>query len=224
MDVAIAKDTTKTLTVKADFPSTAVGVASTTIATSASETNTTMLETSDGTSKEVTIASAITGNDVHLLVVDAPMWTLVSSSNIAAAGVVSVASSSLTGTVVLKVVANGGTLTKPVAGDFDVWFASTTARTTNGGTAYTAANGINVTPTITVSPTDDTVGDGSSYTVTIVGTIYANNASFGSSQPLFMAINSIDSTMSPTGGSITNQSWGIDSFYTSTAQLTKGTL
>jgi hypothetical protein len=161
---------------------------------------------------------------VHLLAVDAPVWTLVSSSNVPAAGVVSVASSSLTGTIVLKVTASGGTLTKPVAGNFDVWFASTTQRTTNGGTAYSGVNGINVTPTITVSPTDTTVGDGSSYTVTIVGTIYANNASFGSSQPLFMAINSIDSTMAPTGGSITDQTWGIDSFYTSTQQLTKGTL
>lgn len=224
LDVAIAKDATKTLTVKADFPSTAVGVASTTIATYGSETNTTMFETADGTSKEVTINSAITGNDVHLFVVDAPVWTLVSSTMTPHAGVVSSASSSLEGVIVLNVKANGGTLTKPTANDFTVFFASSTQLTTNGGTGYTAATGITGTHSVTVTPTDATIGDGSSYNVTITGVVYSNDSEFGSSQALFMAINNIDSTMSPTGGSISNQNWGIDNFYTPTAQLTKGTL
>lgn len=228
LDVSILKDQTKSLTVKADFPSTAAGVASTTIATSAAETNTTMLETADGSSKEVTIASAITGNDVHLFVVDAPIWTLSSASAVATPGVVSVASSSITGTIVLNVKANGGTLTKPTASDFTVFFASSTARTSNGGTGYSSANGITVTPTVTVTPTDATVGDGSSYTVTVSGTLFSNNSLFGaavgSGYSEFMAINNIDSTMAPTGGSITDQTWGIDTFYTPSVLLTKGTL
>lgn len=226
LDVAIAKDQTKSLTLKADFPSTAVGIASTTIATSASETNTTMFDTADGSSKEVTIASALTGNDVHLYADSAPAWTLVSASATGSAGVVSVASSSITGTITLNVKANGGTLTKPVAGDFDIYFASSTQLTTNGGTGYTSATGISVTPTVTVTPNDSTVGDGGSYNVTISGTIYSNNASFGSSQPLFMAVNSIDSVITKTSSSntITNQNWGIDNFYTNSVQLTKGTL
>lgn len=230
LDVAIAKDTTKTLTVKADFPSTAVGVASTTILTSGAETNTTMFETADGSSKEVTISSAITGNDVHLYADSAPIWTLVSANAVGSAGVVSVASSSITGTIVLNVKANGGTLTKPVASDFTVFFASSTALTTNGGTGYTAtapATGISVTPVISsITPTDSTVGDGSSYTVTLTATLYSNNASFGSSQSVFMAVNNIDSAITKTGGTntITNQNWGIDNFYTNTVQLTKGTL
>lgn len=228
LDVAIAKDATKALTVKADFPSTAVGVASTTVLTSAAETNTTMFETSDGSSKEVTVSSAIVGNDVHMYADSAPAWTLSSASAVGTAGVVNVASSSITGTIVLNVKANGGTLTKPVAGDFTVFFASSTARTTNGGTAYSSANGITVTPTVTVTPNDATVGDGSSYSVTITGTLYSSNSLFGpavgAGYSEFMAINDIDSSITKTSGSntITNQYWGVDTFYTAPVQLTKG--
>jgi hypothetical protein len=112
LTVKILKDQIKTLTIKADFPSTAVGVASTTIRTSAAETNTTMYETADATTKEVTIASEIVGNDVHLYATAAPAWTLVSSSIVSSAGVVDVASSSITGTIVLSVKANGGSTSK----------------------------------------------------------------------------------------------------------------
>jgi hypothetical protein len=147
-----------------------------------------------------------------------PTWTLVSASIAPTAGVVNVASSSLTGTIVLNVKATGGSLTKPLASQFNVWFASSTARTTNGGTAFTALNGINVTPSITVSPTDATVGDGGSYTVTIVGTLQANNPSLGSSQALFLAINQIVSVI---GGITVTQNWGIDTFMTPSTYLTR---
>ncbi len=230
LDVAIAQDATKTLTVKADFPSTASGVASTTVDDSATQTNTTMFETSDGTSKEVTISSDITGNDVHLLVADAPIWTLVSSKITPTAGVVNVSSSTLTGEIVLNVKATGGSLVKPVAGNFAVWFASSTpaTRTTNGGTGYSAANAITVaSPSITVTPNDSTVGDGSSYTVTITGTLFSSDTSFkptvGSGYNEFMAIESITTDMTPNGGDITTQKWGIDTFYTPSGLLTKGT-
>ena len=162
---------------------------------------------------------------MHLAITDTAQWTLVSASIAPTAGVVSVASSSLTGTIVLKVVADGGTLTKPIVANFDtsrVWFASSTQLTTNGIGAYAAANAVPVTPSITVTPNDATVGDGSYYTVTVTGTIYSSNALVGSSQPLFMAIGNIDSDMATTD--IADQDWGIDSFYTPAAQLTKGTL
>jgi hypothetical protein len=218
LSVAIAMGATKVLTVKADFPAGAVGTASTSIATT--PVTSAQFTTADGSTRNVTIASTIVGNDVHILGADMSVWTLVSASIAPTAGVVNVASSSLTGTIVLNVKATGGSLNKPLSTQFDVWFASTTARTTNGGTAYTTANGINVTPSITVTPTDATVGDGGSYTVTVVGTIYSS--SIGSSQPLFMAINSITTVMVPASGSVTAQTWGIDSFYTPSAQLTKG--
>ena len=218
LSLPIAKDQTKTLTVKADFPSSAVGVASTTISTTGTQSQ---YETTDGTTKSITIASAITGNDVHVLGGLAPLWTFVSSSISATPGVLSVSSSSLTGTIVLNVKASGGILVKPVAGNFDVFFASSTQRTTNGGTGYVAATGVTGSHSVTVTPTDATVGDGSSYTVTITGTLYSNDSEVGSSQALFMAIDDIDSDMTPNGGDITDQSWGIDNFYTPTAQLTR---
>jgi hypothetical protein len=230
LSVAIAMNATKTLTVKADFPASAVGVASTSIATT--PVTSAQFTTADGSTRNVTINSAIVGNDVHILGAAMPTWTLVSASIAPTAGVVNSASSTLTGTIVLNVKATGGSVTKPVVGNFSVWFASSTALTTNGGAGYTAANGIQLTgatvgaqaPTVTVSPTDASVGDGGSYTVTIVGVLASNNASFGSSQSLFMAINSITTAMVPTSGSITTQNWGIDSFITPSAYLPKGTL
>ena len=111
-------------------------------------------------------------------------------------------------------------MTKPVTGDFNVNFASSTQ--SNG--AYTAANSIsNVTPTITVSPsTGSSVGEDAEYTVTVVGTMYSDNTQLGGSRTLFMAIRNISSTVG--GNAIANQTWGIDTFYSSAAQLTKGTL
>lgn len=226
--LAIAKDQTKTLTIKADFPATAVGIASTSIATSAA---TTAYETADETTKNVTISSALVGNDVHIYGTLAPTWTMQSATIAVTAGVANIASSTLTGTIVLVGKANGGSMEKPTAGQFSVWFASSTpsTRTTNGGTGYSAANAITIaSPTVTVTPSDATVGDGSSYTVTIVGNLISSNSLFGAAVGTgyneFMAIESIDTAMTGTSGDITDQTWGIDTFYTASALLTKGTL
>lgn len=225
LSVPIGQDQTKTLTIKADFPSTAVGVASTTILTSGAESNTTMYDTADQTTKEVTIASAITGNDVHLYAGSVGQVSLVSATSVVGAGTVDVASSSVSGTITLNIKANGGTLTKPVATDFAVWFASTTQTNTNGtGNGYTAATGISVTPSIVVSPNTTTVGDGSSYTVAISGVLPSSSSSFGasvgSSYPMFMAIQSTRWVI--TDNTVT-QTWGIDNLYTPAQNLTKGT-
>ena len=176
-------------------------------------------EKPDGSSTSMTLSSVIASNDQYLYTA-APQWSLVSTSVTSAAGVVSVASSSITSTIVLKAKALGGSMTKPVVGDFLVNFASSTQ--SNG--AYTAANSINnVTPTITVSPsTGSSVGEDAEYTVTIVGTMYSDNTQLGGSRTLFMAIRNITGTVG--GNTIANQTWGIDTFYSSAAQLTKGTL
>ena len=205
LSLDIAKDTITTLTLKADFPANASGVASTSVSVTGSQ-----YDTADGTTHDVVISSVISGNDVHLST-SASEWTLVSSSITPTSGVVGVNKSYLSGTIVLNVKANGASLTKPAAGDFTVFFASSTQLTTNGGAGYTAANGISVAPSVTVSPSDMTVGDGGSYVVTINGVLYSDNAAFGSSQAMFMVVNSIGS-----------QNWGIDTFYTPIAQLTKG--
>lgn len=218
LTVPVAKDATKTLTIRATFPTTVSGQsASTSIGTTAGDV---VYEKPDGSTANGQPSSAIAGNDQYLYSA-VPQWSLVSASAVGTAGVVGVASSSVTATIVLKAKADGGSMTKPVATadgtDFSFVFASTTQA--NG--AYTSANSVAVVPTIQVSPTDSSVGDGGEYTVTLTGVIYSNNASLASSQALFGAIKNIDSTV----GSITisNQTWGVDTFYTAPVQLTRGT-
>lgn len=218
LTVMVPKDTTKTLTIQATFPTTVSGqAASTSISATAADI---VYERPDGSSANAGPSSVIAGNDQYMYSA-VPQWTLVSTSAVGTAGVVGVASSSVTATIVLKAHANGGSMTKPVATadgtDFSFVFASTTQA--NG--AYTTANSVAVVPTIQVSPTDSSIGDGGDYTVTLTGVIYSNNASLGSSQALFGAIKNIDSTVG--GITITNQTWGIDSFYTAPVQLTRGT-
>lgn len=219
LTVPVAKDATKTLTIRATFPTTVSGQsASTSIGTTAGDV---VYEKPDGSTANGQPSSAIAGNDQYMYSA-VPQWSLVSASAVGTAGVVGVASSSVTATIVLKAKADGGSMTKPVATadgtDFSFVFASTTQA--NG--AYTSANSVAVIPTIQVSPTDSSVGDGGEYTVTLTGVIYSNNANIGSSQALFGAIKNIDSTVG--GITISNQTWGVDTFYTAPVQLTRGTL
>jgi hypothetical protein len=173
----------------------------------------------DGSSANGGPTSEIASKDQYFFAA-APQWTLVSSSNSVTAGVVGVASSTLTGKITLKVKGDGASLTKPTASDFSVVFASSTQ---SNPASYAASNSISITPTVTVTPTDATVGDGGEYVVEITGVLASSNTSLGTSQTLFMAIKDIDVTIGSTV--ITNQSWGgVVDFFTSSAYLTKGTL
>lgn len=219
LTVPVAKDMTKTLTIRETFPTTVSGQsASTSIAATAADV---VYEKPDGSTANAGPSSVIAGSDQYMYSA-VPVWSLVSASSVGTAGVVNVASSSITATIVLKAHADGGSMTKPVATadgtDFSFVFASTTQA--NG--AYTTVNSVAVVPTIQVSPTDSSVSDGGDYTVTLTGVIYSNNTSLGSSQALFGAIKNIDSTVG--GITITNQTWGVDTFYTAPVQLTRGTL
>ena len=213
--INVAKDQTKSLTVKASFPTSVTNglAASTSIKTAGNI----LYEKPDGSTANGGPSSQIAGKDQHFFAA-APAWTLV-STNMSSAASSQTASSSLTGTIVLKVHNDGGSsLTKPTSSDFTVVFASSTQA--NG--AYTSANSVTVTNTsVTTSPTDSTVGDGGEYLVTITGTIYSSSASIGSSQNLFMAVKDIDTTIG--SNPITNQTWGVDDFFTAPAQLTKTT-
>lgn len=210
LSVRVAKDTTKQLTIKADFPTTVGGQA----ASTSVPTNGIKWEKPDSTTASTSPTSAIAGNDQYLYVA-APKWVLVGTPTVtSSAGVLSVSSSTVSGTIVLKATGFGGSMTKPVAGNFTVAFASSTQ------TSYSAANSVTGgNKVVTVSPSDATVGDGGEYTVTITDTVYSNDSEIGSSQPLFMVITEIDSTVG--GNTITNQTWGIETFYTPSAQLTR---
>ncbi|MFA6295627.1 MAG: peptidoglycan-binding domain-containing protein [Candidatus Paceibacterota bacterium] len=224
LSIKIAKDTTKSLTIKADFPATANGqAASTTVSASGIK-----WEKPDSTTASTSPSSALVSNDQYLYYA-APQWTLVSSSMVAQAGVVGVSSSTILGTITLKATAFGGSMTKPTLDNFTLVFASTTQAngayvtlTTAGNTqnAYTAS-----TTNIQVTPSDATVGDGGTYTVTLTGQVASNQAlPFTTANPslnMFMAVKDIDSTVG--GNIIANQTWGLDTFYTSSAVITKGT-
>ena len=196
VNLKIAKDTTKTLTIKADYPSTAnCQAASSSIPTSGIQ-----FENPAGTLASSSIpTSALTSNDQYLFNA-APQWKLISSNITAQAGVVGVASSSVTGTIVLEAKSVGGSMTKPTLIDFGIVFASTTL--SNGAYSTTSAAGTQTalqasSTAITTDPTDATVGDGSTYRVTLTGVAPSSASSgIGSAQTLFMAINFINSVVS----------------------------
>lgn len=222
INLRIPKDTTKTLTIKADYPSTANGqAASTSIPASGIQ-----FENPAGTLASSSIpTSALTSNDQYLFNA-APQWRLVSSNITAQAGVVGVASSSVTGTIVLEAKAVGGSMTKPALIDFGIVFASSTL--SNGAYSTTSASGTQTalqasSTAITTDPTDATVGDGSTYRVTLTGVAPSSASSgIGAAQTLFMAIKFINSAVSGSAN-LSQQTWGINDFFTPPAYLTKGT-
>lgn len=209
LTINIAKDATKTLLLKADFPKTVLNAsASTTIIASG-----VVWEKPDSTTASSTPSAAIASNNQRFYSA-APQWKLVSATAVANGAGYSGATSSVTATMVLSAKAVGGAMTKPVLTDFDMVFASSTVA--NGG-YVDGTTSIATTPGIQVSPSDATIGEDGTYTVTLTGTLYSNSVS--ASAPYFMAVRSIDSSVG--GNVITDQNWGIDDFYTPAAQLTK---
>jgi hypothetical protein len=220
--LSIPQDTTSSFLIAADFPTTAGGqMASTSMAA-----NSVKWDQPDGSSASTTPGSAIAGND-QFFASAVPVWSMVSQSMTPGAGILGVASSSLTGKITLRVMANGGSLTKPTASDFSVVFASSTQSNTAN---YSSANSIAVTPTVTITENNSlsTVGDGGYYTVEITGVLSSNNTSFGSANngqaySEFMAIKDIDATIG--GYTITNQTFGgVSNWFTTSGLLVKGTL
>lgn len=210
LTVSIPKDTTKQFTIKADFASTVSGqAASTSIPVSGIQ-----FEDPSGTLSSSSIPASILASNDQYLYNAAPKWVLSSKDSAVSAGVLSVSSSSVSGTIKLVATAVGGSMTKPVAGDFTTVFASSTQTTYSAANSVTGGN-----KSITVEPSDATVGEGGTYTVTITDTVYSNDSEIGSSQPLFMAISEIDSVVGSV--TITNQTWGLTDFYTDTEQLTR---
>ncbi|MDO8183706.1 MAG: peptidoglycan-binding protein, partial [bacterium] len=136
LKVAVAQDATKSLTVKATYPTSVTnGLAA---STSINAPGNILYDKPDGSSGNGGPSSAIAGKDQYFFAA-APQWSLVSASNTVTAGVASIASSTLTGKITLKVHGDGGSLTKPTASDFSVVFASSTQ---SDPSSYAAANSI----------------------------------------------------------------------------------
>ena len=114
-------------------------------------------------------------------------------------------------------------MTKPIASDFGFVFASST----QSSGAYTSGNSIPVLPTVAVTPSDATVGDGGIYQVTLVGLLPSGTSTtvfypaLGTSYSEYAAIKSISSNVG--GNTISNQTWGIDTFYAPAVAISRGT-
>ncbi len=213
----VPKDTIKKLIIKADFPTTAGGQA----ASTSIPANGIKWTKPDSTTASTSPTGALTSNDQYFYSA-APKWELVSANSTVAAGVKDISSSTITATIVLKATAQGGSMTKPIASDFGFVFASST----QSGGAYTSGNSIGVLPTVAVTPTDATVGDGGTYQVTLVGLLPSGTSTtvfypaLGTSYSEYAAINSVSSSVG--GNAISNQTWGLNTFYAPAVALSRG--
>jgi hypothetical protein len=200
LSIVVAKDTTKTFTVYADFGT--GGTANDTATTSLRAAGITY-DKPDGSSG-VTGNAIILGNAMHEYPTSVGVLTLVSASSTYVPGT-DVASSTITGTIVMNLKADGGPVTLPVIGNYTAYFASSTNKT------LAAANGIAVpTKVLTVTP-NTAIPDGSSATVTYSGTV---SLASGSGY-LYMVLT--DATIVATASSA--QIWGLDDFFTPALNL-----
>lgn len=199
LSINVGQDVTKTLTVKVGFPAT------TSAATAAQIATTTVTAvvyekpngSSSNTSTQSSPSAAVNGVPQYVYSA-APQFVLASTPTVAISGTSQTGTSTaITATFNFKVTALGGSMTKPVANDFAVRFASTTS-------ASTTASSVNVT----VNP-DNNIAEGSTADVTVTAT-KTNDGTVGSG-----LYNAYIAQINWAVGSVTaNQTWGLDDFKT----------
>src|SRR3989344_3401610 len=218
LSIPVAKDATKKLVLKATFPTTANGQA----ASTSIPVNGIQWEKPDGSTASTTPSSALASNHQYMYGA-VPKWTLEDKSAVAVTDSGSAsATTTITYKLKLKLTGDGGSTVKPVITteairDFNVYLSSSTAST------YTVSNNAllllpaNSTSTLTLdelSPSDATVGDGGSYTMTIVGNLVNKTAAGAYTTQAgnyFMVTQRASSTV---GGNNVVQTWGFDDFRT----------
>lgn len=203
LSVIVPKDTTKTFTVKADLPATADAADTATVSLSA---NGIVYDKPDGSS-ETTSNAVVAGNAMHMFPTSIATLTLVSaSSNFNASS--ETASSTMNGTLVMSLKADGAVVTKPVIGDYTIYFATSTDRASAIANGYAAdASVISVVP-------NQNITDGSSATVTINATL--NNTVAHPDQYYYMVLT--QAVLRPATAAIT-QTWGLKDFFTPAQNL-----
>lgn len=228
--ISVPKDTTKTLTVKMDFPA-GYGLGEV-ASVSMNTTESVAYNRADGTTASATIAAVVQGAGVHLYR-RAPIVTLV-SANIARSTIAglagNVASTQLDASIVVKLKAVGGTLIAPTstadAGSFRaaamasdsftesiyVSFATSGGATTATTTEATASS----TYAITLSPVKATYADGEEVTVTIQGSS-KSATTYLSSRYFNLVLSRLSWRM--TGQAVVNQTWGLASYITNWALM-----
>lgn len=200
LSINVGQDVTKTLTVKVGFPATTSSATLAQIATT-SVTSVNYDKPNGSSANTLTQSSpSVAVNGVAQYVYSAaPQFVLASTPTVSISGTSQTGSSTaMTATFNFKVTALGGAMTKPVAGDFAVRFASTTS-------ASTTASSVNVT----VNP-DNNVAEGSTADVTVTAT-KTNDGTVGSG-----LYNAYIAQINWAVGSVTGQTqtWGLDDFKT----------
>jgi hypothetical protein len=202
LSVAVLKDTTKTFTVRADFPTTALAADTAAVSLSASGITYNKPDGSSG----ITTNDIIVGNVMHLYPESVGVLTLISATS-QYTPATDWASSTLKGTIVMNLSADGAQVTLPTASNFTLYFASSTDKTA------AAANGTAaVTKNLTVSPSQ-TITDGSSATLTLdaTATKAATLSGYLNLVLTSAAITTADHTIT--------QTWGLDDFHTPAMNL-----
>lgn len=187
--VNVTKDTTKFLTVKVDMPSnTSSGSYSSTSVAKI------VYDKPNGTTANA-VNTQVIGNNMYFYpavarfaLVGTPTLTQVTDTN--------GKTTSVTAVFTLDVMADGGTVVAPVAGDFDVRFSSSTGNK--------AADAVSVTTNLS---TGQNIGDGGTARVTVTATLNGSTAASTSTTALYTAyIYSIDWVAGST--TVTNQTTG----------------
>jgi hypothetical protein len=190
LEVVVPKDTTKTLTVKADWPSntTTGSAASTTVAS-------VTFEKPNGSSATASGSQVLGVN--HYAFSAAPQFVLVGVPTISKTSNQSASTTEMSASFTFNVTSLGGAMTKPTAATFVVVAGTNTANLlgTAEGTPVTIPN--------------NDIADGSTAQVTVTATLA--NADVTHSGQYGFAIQSITWTV---GSNTITQTWGLDDFKT----------
>jgi hypothetical protein len=212
LSIAVAKDATKTLTVKADFGADVTGGDYVRLSVLNPSSDVTY-EQPDLTTSNPTAVSAVAGNNMYLYDGVAAQLSFVSGVSTYSYNATTPSLSSTAGAITLKVKSDGGTTVKPVAADFTVLVY------VNGD-----PQGAAVSKVITVTP-DTTIADGSEATVVINvsqprGTATVSGSYSGTGFVDFRVTNAkwvtSDGTLTST---VTAQTWGLDDMKTNASNV-----
>lgn len=191
LQVVVSKDTTKTLTVKADWPATTVSgsYGSTTVSRI-------VFEKPNGSTADAT-GSQVFGVNQYAYTA-APQFVLAGTPTITKTSDQNGRTTDMTATFTFNVTALGGTMTKPTASSFTVYAA------TNTTNLIAASVGTPVT-----IPNND-IADGSTAQVTVTATVASSTISTAGQYGF--VIGSTTWTVGSTGP--ITQTWGLDDFKT----------
>jgi hypothetical protein len=204
LSLAIAKDASKVLTIKADYPAGARGTSTVTFwaANSTYETpdgSSTAFDGSNVTGEVITLQQYAT--DIVFLTKNVVPTVQTNQTG---------STTALSANIQIKLTPMGADLTEPVAGDFVIKAATSSA----GTPTITVSNvGFSVTP----DTASNLIADGVSATVTLTPTLY--NSDLSANGTYYFYVYSVKSQLS--GQAAVTQTWALEDFKTLSASAVK---